>query len=735
MSQLAAARGQPKKPLAGTTIKVNIPRPLYTNLTRKDSVAPRPAARGSLRLARSRYKKSQGLTPSSWTRLRCSPYQAKILRVEPYLVDDNGRSVMARIPENITPSRSSRCRSSRKSRSRMASPHTPVKQQGPVGDSRSPAAAGTNKRVSSPDMTPDVPPPPPKDTPRPKKSSPLDKELPAKPALRYAESPQRRGILDATDSAAKRMTVSYPPLRPSNVIRHRPSMSDSGSFKVTPSLGSARGSVKYEVGTASAKKAQKVQGLPVTIASQRSLRQTSSAYSLAAASRGSASSHRVANLSHGHVGAYKNGSPIQRYPSTHRKPAVKTPVKFNRRSTRSFQVLHDNSSGDNITIKVDIEQTEESIGVNKENINVSGVTLAEDSADESPIRSDVDRRYVKLGVGPTVRYSKDAREVLMGKSPNVNKPAKKTSSLGSAKLLNDGPYPRLPTKSTKEVKSRFQVGDNPASRLNRPTASSAARTQESKTKIESRKSLAPPEIKKASEVKKGSKGIRSRVSDLLHGRRRSAQPVDKNTHTLTQNNKKHDVRNMTAIEVVINGEQVDKLASDRDQQQTQADRQETTQAHIIANAAHRPTRNPPLATRRNPDDNEDRPPPPPTNSTESLRAHYLEDAAALQTEDARLEAAIAGIQASLDEIIATTQGIEYPGFRAVVEPVIRSLAASILSAQNARVAVVGLGNATQRVITDTLLMSEAISRAATQTRVMVGEIQNMVPGAEAPETS
>ncbi|KAH7371770.1 hypothetical protein BKA64DRAFT_768005 [Cadophora sp. MPI-SDFR-AT-0126] len=733
MSQLAATRSQPKKPLAGTTfkVKINSPRPLCTNLTRKDSVAYRPAARGSLKLARSRYKKSQDLTPSSWTRLRCSPCQAKILRVEPYLVDDNGRSVMARIPENITPSRSSRSRSSRKSRAHMASPHTPIKQQGNVGASRAPALADGGKHVSSSGTTPGVPPPPPKDTPRPKKPSLLDKELPAKPPLRYAESPQRR---DATDSAAKRMTVSYPPLRPSNVIYHRPSMSDSGSFRVTPSLDSARGSTKNETGTASTKKAQKAQAFPVTITSQRSLRQTSSAYSLSAASRGPASSYRAANLSHGHIGAYKNGSPIQRYPSTHRKPAIKTPVKFNRRNTRNFQVLSDNSSGENITIKVDIQQTEESIGANKENFDVSGVTLTEDSAGESPLRSDVDRRYVKLGVGPTVRYSKDAREVLMGKSPNVNKPVKKTSSFDSGKLLNDGPYPHLPTKSTTEVKSRFQVGDNPASRLNRPTASSTARTQESKAKIESRKSIVPPELKKGPEVKKGSKGLRSRVSNLLHGRRRCAQPVDKNTQTLTPQNKKDDIRRMTAREAVMNDEQFDKLASDRDQQQIQTNRQETTQTHIIANAARRPTRDAPLAARRNPDDNGDRPPQPPTNSTESLGAHYLEDAAALQTEDARLEAAIAGVQASLDEIIATAQGIEYPGFRAVVEPVIRSLAASILSAQNARVAVVGLGNATQRVVTDTLLMSEAISRAATQARAMIGEIQNMVPGAEVSGT-
>lgn len=168
MSQLNTARGKPKKPLTGITVKVNIPRPLYANLTRKDSVAPRSVARGSLRLARSRYKNkpSQDLTPSSWTRLRCSPYQAKILRVEPYLIDENGRSVMARVPENITPSRSSRSRSTR-TKSRMASPHTPIQQKARADDSRSPAVAEARKRVSSSGMTPDVPPPPPKDTPRP----------------------------------------------------------------------------------------------------------------------------------------------------------------------------------------------------------------------------------------------------------------------------------------------------------------------------------------------------------------------------------------------------------------------------------------------------------------------------------------------------------------------------------------------------------------------------------------
>ncbi|KAK0117925.1 hypothetical protein ONS95_012238 [Cadophora gregata] len=531
------------------------------------------------------------------------------------------------------------------------------------------------------------------------------------------------------------MAVSYPPLRPSNVMRHQPSMSDSGNLKVTTSLGSARGSIKSDVGTAATETARSCRDVAVTTTCQGSHHPNSNAYSLAAAPRGSASTHHPATLSHGHIGAYKNGSPMQRYDSTHRKPEVKTPIKFNRHSTRRLQVLQDNSLDENTTMKVDMEQTEDSIIVNKVKIDVSGSISTEIPTDESPFRSDVDRRYLKLGVGPTVRYSKDAREVLMGKSPNVNRPAWKTSSFDSDILLDGSPYPPLSLTSTKGVESRFQVGDNPVSRLNRPTAASTARTQESKTKIETRRYLASLEIKKPSEVRKGSQGIRSRVSDLFHGRCRSTQPVHKYSHTQVQLIKTGDIRDNAVKKIVTEvGEQVDKLVSDRDQQQSRTNHQETNRAKGISNTTHRHTRNPSPATCRDLSVNNEQPPPPPINGTEFLRTHYLEDAtAALHTEDARLEAALAGVQSSLDEIIATTQDINYPGFRAVVEPVIRSLAASILSAQNARVAVIGLGNATQRVVTDTLIMSEGINRAAMQARVMVGDIQIMVPGVEASD--
>lgn len=171
MSQLAVAHRQSKtkKPLTDTTVKVNIPRPFYTSLARKDSVSLRPGARSSIGLFDSRYQKGD------YIRLRCSPHSANILRAEPYIVDENGRSLLLRSAENIKPrSRKSRySRYSRSSRSQcksvaMASPRTPVtpvNQQGPINGRQSITPASGDDHGSG--MTPDVPPPPPKDTPRP----------------------------------------------------------------------------------------------------------------------------------------------------------------------------------------------------------------------------------------------------------------------------------------------------------------------------------------------------------------------------------------------------------------------------------------------------------------------------------------------------------------------------------------------------------------------------------------
>ncbi|KAL2059991.1 hypothetical protein VTL71DRAFT_9813 [Oculimacula yallundae] len=759
MSQVALGRGtlgQPKGPSKVT------PRPLCPNLARQDSKALRSAAYFSTSRVTIGFPDQEPCFASpAWIRLTCSPHRADTLRVEPYLVE-HGRSVMLRAAEllvprplapRIPPSHSSSPRSSNTSSAMAPSPRTPVRQQGRINGDQSDSPSDR----ASTCITPDTPPPPPKDTPRPKKVSALEKDLPAKPILRHA-SPERPGLLDATDSAAKRMTVDYPPLKPSNVSRHRPTMSDT-SFEVTPSLRSVRDSTNFEIGTASTKTSLKVQGLPVTITSQRTLHPASSGIPVPGA-RASGSGpistrpRRVASLSHGgHIGAYKNGSPIQRYPSSP-KAVTKTPIKFNRRKARDFQVLPDSSPDDGlkVKVKVDVKQTEE-------NLDASEDTLIDDSILEIPAQSDTDRRYTKLGVGPTVRYSKDAREVLMGKSPNVKNVLKNASHIGtssSVKLLNDSPYPLIPKKQVKEVKSKFQANDVSASRVTRPTASSAARTQDTKAMVENRKSFMPSEMKKAtelkksptikrsqdvkkrSEIKKGpevkkvSKGIRSRVSDLLHGRRRTSQPlVNKSPAPSICKTSKTQAKKV--VEVINTDEPSDRMHSDSDQREVQAHSGATLAAHTTP-AAVRRRRRAAFNFPGTPDDNDDddQPPPPPRNSVEDLRAHYLEDGASHQTDDERLVTTIGRMQTALDQIMAisATHVGQYPGFRIVIEPIIQSLGTSIVSAQNARVAVMQLDNARLRVMADTLIMSEAIGRAADQARNMLEDIEDMIPDAD-----
>ncbi|CZT12512.1 uncharacterized protein RAG0_16312 [Rhynchosporium agropyri] len=755
MSSLAVARGQStyasSNPLRS---RANTPHPL-SPLSRKDSVALRPESRHSGGLVGFR-NQEPFLAPRAWVRLTCSPHRADVLRVEPYLVDENGNSVVLRFTQDLVHHRySSISRPSLSGRTIMAPPRTPVRQQTPInGDGDSPVDRASTC------VTPDTPAPPPKDTPRPKMVSSVDKELPPKPILRLTSSPERRGLLDATDSASKRMTVDYPPLKPSN-IGHRPSRSDT-SFEVTPSLRSARGSASFEVGTASTKTSLKVQGLPVTITSQRSLRPTTSGFSSTASripGSTTTSTRRVTSLSHGgHIGAYKNGSPIQRYPSSI-KSTGKAPGKFNRRQARDFQVLPDSSPDDGfkVQVEVDAEQTEETLESGMENFNISGLTLADDSMAGLPVQSDSDRRFDKLGVGPTVRYSKDAREVLMGKSPNVANTLKNSSNIGtsaSVKLFNDSPYPRIPApkKTVKEVKSKFQVNGSLGARVSHPTASSAARTQDAKAKVGDRKSSLPFEVKKATELKKSlelkkaSKGIRSRVSDLLHGRRRAVQPFALKTPAAFIHKKSTGVqqvlvkspaasiRNVSGIpvrkpiEVSSTNEPSDKLASDRDQRRVRGysralSRGQTTPAAVQARAHAANNSSIDL------NDNGDEPPPPPSNSIEDLHAHYLEDGDNLQSEDARLSASIAGVQAMLNQIIVIAQGqsARYPVFRNIVDPIVANLSAGILIAQNARIAILSLRNSNQRAINDTLLLSEAIHQTAAQAIDMIQIIESMIP--------
>lgn len=181
MAPLLTARGHTKKPLGrkpstNKIPRINIPRPTYPALARQDSVRPSGASSSVplLHLRGARYEYGgRIITKHNYERLLASPHRADIKRLEPYLFDDNGRSVMLRNAEHLSPTprrsgrsgRSGRSRSCSSQKSSMTSPKTPVKQQCPVNGRQSDSPTLGHEEVSG--LTPDVPAPPPKDTPRP----------------------------------------------------------------------------------------------------------------------------------------------------------------------------------------------------------------------------------------------------------------------------------------------------------------------------------------------------------------------------------------------------------------------------------------------------------------------------------------------------------------------------------------------------------------------------------------
>ncbi len=264
--------------------------------------------------------------------------------------------------------------------------------------------------------------------------------------------------IDATDSAAKRMSINYPPLQPSTpiVANQAPVRSSVGSFKISPSLRTIRSSGSFEVRTAAVKQIQMASSaLLPQVQTARNLRQASSAYSLSSP-RGPASIHRAASLKH--VGTYKNGSPMQRNLTiassskvTPRKVQIEdipdSPTKIKvQASVSSPKLVLDmaiNHGGDKNDGIVDPDIVLKMIAKSEENLKKNDVfdpalvsavakqgdlgkksfTIFEDAFDkspkDSPARSDGGRRFVKLGVGATVRFSTDARDVIMGSGPKL----------------------------------------------------------------------------------------------------------------------------------------------------------------------------------------------------------------------------------------------------------------------------------------------------------------------------
>jgi hypothetical protein len=272
-----------------------------------------------------------------------------------------------------------------------------------------------------------------------KTSSPPDKELPPKPVLREHDSPERRGIFDATDSASKFLNTSYPPLQPTQTGGDSPS--DIGSFKTTPSLYSAQENAPLDVefGTAVAKTALRASAsaldfhspfpskdgsLEEQIVRPLSVNSSKSAnYSISAPR---ISERRAASF--GHVASQKNGSPI------HRKQVS---AKVNRHEFRGYEAL--STTGQRRIAKASLARVEDTLyqppkqvvkygRPSSSNAYQKGFTteLPDTEPNNGDRRvnyesralshDDSSRRSIKYGFGATVRFSNDAREVIMGGS-------------------------------------------------------------------------------------------------------------------------------------------------------------------------------------------------------------------------------------------------------------------------------------------------------------------------------
>lgn len=157
MAHITIDRGRVTALADTTSTKGNLaPRPLYSHLTRKDSVALQPI----LRCTPSN-RNPLGISSHQLTRLVCSPHRPKVLRAKGYLFDENLLPNMEAIRKRSTPTSS-------RSRSRY-SPHTPPNPPAQPAGSKVGVQPAASRRVAQP-VTPIamVPVPPPKDTPDPR---------------------------------------------------------------------------------------------------------------------------------------------------------------------------------------------------------------------------------------------------------------------------------------------------------------------------------------------------------------------------------------------------------------------------------------------------------------------------------------------------------------------------------------------------------------------------------------
>lgn len=361
-----------------------------------------------------------------------------------------------------------------------------------------------------------------------------------------------------------------------------------------------------------------------------------------------------------------------------------------------------------------------------------------------PSDGDISRRS-RYGVGPTVRYSADAHEIIMG--PEVS------------------PHPPRSSSLAKPVKSTTQASF--ASRLSRPTAASAARAAESKkflvkplkttptkaspsatsvvrslvstsSKNNERSSVTPtptslPKSSTVTSFKKAGKGLKSRFSNLISGRRRNnVYSVSKDTKGYTAINEEdtivdseldlmlHKPNRASRLLTTYNnsgmdagssdnvrttaqgpfmGEMSDKVTSSSEQQRHERDEKRVRTAALSFGALNNPAAAP--ATHRlNQGDGEEPPTPPPTRGGPA--GHYGDDneenEMAEDEFDRYLEGQLNAAERHLNEAIAAADGAMDAANVANVSNVVRALGESILAARQAHMAGIQLRAATTNLI-------------------------------------
>ncbi|KAE9368481.1 hypothetical protein N431DRAFT_547461 [Stipitochalara longipes BDJ] len=314
----------------------------------------------------------------------------------------------------------------------------------------------------------------------------LNKELPPKPILCISEYPERRGVFDAFDSGSEK--VKCPVLLPTPPETASPSSpgSNETDFELSPSLRTVVYSPELLVG-----RAVKIHNLNDMAEQFTSLRNSDSAESGKVTSPPKVAqplkqARRLPTT--GQIAAVRTcstGSPVYR---------VMPKSKFNTSRGGLYTPSHES-----------LKRIQKVKASAKQEMKAVDDVFHTDSATGSNIDSpqgfdDITRRYTNYGIGPTVKYARDAHQIIMGdRYPHLD-------SKFETHLETTTHPPRVSSLAVTDI--------DVTSRLARPTKASAARA-EANSKAQMGKSTTMTSVKK----------LGSRLSSIFPGRGRSGTLV------------------------------------------------------------------------------------------------------------------------------------------------------------------------------------------------------------------